>query len=249
MALDGLEAVAVNAAPKGQKVNVVKYADDFIITGASKAVLEEKVKPAVAAFLWERGLELSPEKTHITHIEAGFDFLGFNVRKYKGKLLIKPAKGSVNAFLAEIRGFIKARATIKAVDLIRQLNPKIRGWANYYCHVVSQKTFDRVDYQVLQALWSWIRRRHPNKSVKWRQKRYFRSHGNRNWVFSAWIHNAQGEGVPLDLFKAASIPITRHVKIRADATPFDPAFIDYLASRKRSPRISRLMWEGTMADA
>ena len=249
MALDGLEAVAINAAGKGQKVNVVKYADDFIITGASKAVLEDRVKPAVAAFLWERGLELSPEKTHITHIEAGFDFLGFNVRKYNGKLLIKPAKGSVKAFLAEIRGFIKAHATIKAVDLIRQLNPKIRGWANYYHHVVSQKTFDRVDYQVLQALWSWIRRRHPNKSVKWRQKRYFRSHGNRNWVFSASIHNRQGEGVPLDLFKAASIPITRHVKIRADATPYDPAFTDYLASRKRSPRISRLMWEGTMADA
>ena len=244
MALDGLEAVAINAAGKGQKVNVVKYADDFIITGASKEVLEDIVKPAVAAFLWERGLELSPEKTHITHIEAGFDFLGFNVRKYNGKLLIKPAKGSVKAFLAEIRGFIKARATIKAVDLIRQMNPKIRGWANYYRHVVSQKTFDRVDYQVLQALWSWIRRRHPNKSVKWRQKRYFRSHGNRNWVFSASIHNRQGVGLPLDLFKAASIPITRHVKIRADATPFDPAFIDYLVSRKRSPRMSRLMWVG-----
>jgi len=245
MALDGLEAVAVNAAPKGQKVNVVKYADDFIITGASKEVLEEKVKPAVAAFLWERGLELSPEKTHITHIEAGFDFLGFNVRKYNGKLLIKPAKGSVKAFLAEIRGFIKARATIKAAELIQQLNPKIRGWANYYRHVVSQKTFDRVDYQVSEALWSWIRRRHPKKSVKWKQKRYFRSHGNRNWVFSESIHNAQGEVVPLDLFQAISITITRHVKIRADATPFDPAFTDYLASRKRSPRISRLMWEGT----
>jgi RNA-directed DNA polymerase len=130
MTLDGLEAVAVNAAPKGQKVHVVKYADDFIITGASKELLEEKVKPAVAAFLRERGLELSPEKTRITHIEVGFDFLGFNVRKYNGKLLIKPAKGSVKAFLAEIRGFIKSRATVKTAELIRQLNPKIRGWAS-----------------------------------------------------------------------------------------------------------------------
>ena len=249
MTLDGLEAVAVNAAPKGQKVHVVKYADDFIITGASKERLEEKVKPAVAAFLRERGLELSPEKTRITHIEVGFDFLGFNVRKYNGKLLIKPAKGSVKAFLAEIRGFIKSRATVKTAELIRQLNPKVRGWANYYRHVVSQKTFDYVDHQVFRALWAWIRRRHPNKSATWRHKRYFRHQGNRNWVFSASIRNPQGEAMPLDLFRAASIPITRHVKIRADATPYDPAFADYLASRQRSRRGSRLVWDGAVSES
>jgi RNA-directed DNA polymerase len=249
MTLDGLEAVAVNTAPKGQKVHVVKYADDFIITGASKELLEEKVKPAVAAFLRERGLELSPEKTRITHIEVGFDFLGFNVRKYNGKLLIKPAKGSVKAFLAEIRGFIKSRATVKTAELIRQLNPKVRGWANYYRHVVSQKTFDYVDHQVFRALWAWIRRRHPNKSATWRHKRYFRRQGNRNWVFSASIRNPQGEAMPLDLFRAASIPITRHVKIRADATPYDPAFADYLASRQRSRRGSRLVWDGAVSES
>jgi len=180
---------------------------------------------------------------------GGFDFLGFNVRKYNGKLLIKPAKGSVKAFLAEIRALIKARATVKTEELIRQLNPKIRGWANYYRHVVSQRTFDYVDYQVSQALWAWIRRRHPNKSVAWRQKRYFRSQGNRHWVFSASIRNPQGEATPLDLFRAASIPITRHVKIRAEATPYDPAFADYFASRLRSRRVSRLLWEGALAEA
>lgn len=249
MTLDGLEAVAARAAPKGQKVHVVRYADDFIITGASKELLEEKVKPAVAAFLRERGLELSPEKTRVTHIEEGFDFLGFNVRKYNGKLLIKPAKGSVKAFLAEIRALIRARATAKTEELIRQLNPKIRGWAYYYRHVVSQRTFDYVDYQVSRALWAWIRRRHPNKSVAWRQKRYFRSQGYRNWVFTASIRNPQGEATPLDLFRAASIPITRHVKIRAEATPYDPAFADYVANRLRSRRISRRMWEGALAEA
>ena len=249
MTLDGLEAVAVTAAPKGQKVHVVKYADDFIITGASKELLEEKVKPAVAAFLRERGLELSPEKTRITHIEVGFDFLGFNVRKYNGKLLIKPVKGSVKAFLAEIRGFIKSRATVKTAELIRQLNPKVRGWANYYRHVVSQKTFDSVDHQVFRALWAWIRRRHPNKSATWRHKRYFRRQGNRNWVFSASIRNPQGEAMPLDLFRAASIPITRHVKIRAVTTPYDPAFADYLASRQRSRRSSRLVWDGAVSES
>jgi RNA-directed DNA polymerase len=248
MTLDGLEDVAVKAASKGQKVNVVKYADDFIITGASKELLEEKVKPAVAAFLRERGLELSPEKTRITHIEVGFDFLGFNVRKYNGKMLIKPAKGSMNALLAEVRALIKSRATVKQEVLIRQLNPKIRGWANYYRHVVSQRIFDRVDYQVSQALWTWIRRRHPHKTVAWKQKRYFRRQGNRNWVFSARIRNPQGEAAPLDLFRASSIPITRHVKIRADATPYDPAFADYFASRKRSRRNSWLVWDGSLAE-
>jgi RNA-directed DNA polymerase len=250
MTLDGLEAVAKCAAPKGQKVNVVKYADDFIITGATKEVLEEQVKPAVAAFLRERGLELSPEKTRITHIAVGFDFLGFNVRKYQGKLLIKPAKGSVKAFLSSIRGLIKSRATAKTGELIQQLNPKIRGWANYYRHVVSQRTFDYVDYQVSRALWAWIKRRHPSKSVAWRQKRYFRSEGNRHWVFSASVQNhPQGDVRRLDLFRAAGIPITRHVKIRSEATPYDPAFSDYLATRKRSRRVSPLMWEGSATSA
>jgi len=246
MTLDGLEAVAKSAAPKGQKVHVVKYADDFIITGATKAVLEEQVEPAVAAFLRERGLELSPEKTRITHIEVGFDFLGFNVRKYQGKLLIKPAKGSVKAFLSSIRELIKSRATAKTGELIRQLNPKIRGWANYYRHVVSQRTFDHVDHQVSRALWAWIKRRHPNKSVAWRQKRYFRREGNRNWVFSAPVRNPQGDARQLDLFRAASLPITRHVKIRGAAIPYDPAFSDYLARRKRSRRVSPLVWEGAV---
>ena len=97
LALDGLEEAAQRAAPRHQKVNVVKYADDFIITGASKEVLETKVKPAVVAFLAERGLELSEEKTRITHIDDGFGFLGFNVRKYGGKLLIKPSKQQSSA--------------------------------------------------------------------------------------------------------------------------------------------------------
>src|SRR5580700_5863464 len=141
MALDGLEAAAHKAAPYNQKINVVRYADDFVITGASKEVLETRVRPAVVSFLKERGLELSEEKTRITHIEDGFDFLGFNVRKYAGKMLIKPSRAAVKRFLEDIRELIKARATDKTAQLIQQLNLKLSGWANYYRHVVAKRTF------------------------------------------------------------------------------------------------------------
>jgi len=248
MALDGLEAVARAAAPRNQKIHVVKYADDFVITGASKDVLEMHVKPAVVAFLKERGLTLSEEKTHITHIDDGFDFLGFNVRKYGGKLLTKPAKQSVKRFLDGIRDLIKANAASKTVDLIRQLNAKLRGWANYYRHVVAKQTFSYVDHQIFLALSAWIKRRHPNKSARWQHQRYFRSEGQRAWVFSA-KRDGPGQHAYLDLFRVTSTPIVRHIKIRAAATPYDPAFTDYFTHRAQARRGGRLVWRGMGARA
>jgi RNA-directed DNA polymerase len=132
-------------------------------------VLETKVKPAIEAFLRERGLELSAEKTSITHIDDGFDFLGFNVRKYAGKLLITPAKASVKTFLGDIRGFIKSNKTVKTEHLIRPLNRKIVGWTNYYRHVVAKRTFTYVDHHLFLMLLAWINRRHPNKSNQWKR--------------------------------------------------------------------------------
>jgi RNA-directed DNA polymerase len=207
MVLDGLEQVAVKAASRNQKVNVVKYADDFIITGASREVLEAKVKPAVVAFLKERGLELSEQKTKVTHIDAGFDFLGFNVRKYTGKLLIKPAKHSVKTFLAEIRGFVKSSKAAKTESLIRQLNPRIRGWANYYRHCVAKKTFSYVDHQVFQVLCTWINRRHPKKSTHWKRRRYFRNQGLRNWCFSHQSRASRVRQHGSPWFKRPALPL------------------------------------------
>lgn len=247
MALDGLEEVARRAAPRNQKVNVVKYADDFIITGTSKEVLEGCVKPAVIAFLKERGLELSEEKTRITQIDDGFDFLGFNVRKYGGTLLIKPAKAAVHRFLADVRELIKANTSAKTEALIRQLNSKIRGWANYYRHVVAKKTFAYVDDQVFRALMTWIDRRHPNKSARWKRRRYFRSDGLRNWVFSAKIRDGLGQITCLDLFHASSVPIVRHIKIQGHATPYDPAYRDYFTRRAHSRRVNGHLWQGMVA--
>ncbi len=234
MTLNGLEQAVKSAVSKRDKINVIVYADDFIITGASKEVLEQKVKPAVIDFLQERGLELSLEKSQITHIEDGFDFLGFNVRKYKGKLLIKPSKKSIKAFLYNIRDTVKSNKTAKTENLIRQLNPKIRGWTNYHRHVVSKKTFSYVDKSIFQTLLLWIKRRHPKKSAEWQRKKYFHSQGFRNWIFSARSYDKKGNVRLSDLFKAAGVPIKRHVKIKGVATPYDPVFKDYFERRKKS---------------
>lgn len=231
ISLSGLEEAVRNATSSKDKVKVIAYADDFVITGNSKEVLETKVMPAVVTFLKERGLELSLQKTKITHIDDGFDFLGFNVRKYKGKLLIKPSKKNVKSFLETIRGIIKAHATTKTEDFIHHLNPKIKGWANYFCHVVAKEIFSYIDHHIFQALMKWAKRRHPKKGVEWRRKKYFRSQDLRNWIFSTTVKNEKGECTFLDLWTMAETPIRRHVKIRASATPYDPEYTDYFLKR------------------
>jgi RNA-directed DNA polymerase len=123
------------------KINLVRYADDFVITGISKELLEERVKPVVEAFLAVRGLTLSPEKTKITHIKEGYDFLGQNIRRYDSKLLIKPSKKNVRTFLHEVRDLIKELRAAPQETVIAALNPLIDGWSRYHRHVVSQKTF------------------------------------------------------------------------------------------------------------
>jgi RNA-directed DNA polymerase len=234
MALDGLEKYLREHLPqyhKGQrvKVNLVRFADDFIITGYARAFLESVVKPLVERFFKERGLELSPEKTVITHIEDGFDFLGQNIRKYNGKLLIKPSLKSIQMLLRKIRNIVKANLQAKAENLIRLLNPIIRGWVQYHRHVVSKAVFSAIDHFIFKILWRWARRRHPNKSAHWVKDKYFRSHKERNWIFF-------GEGDRSSkweawLYTAARTSIRRHVKIRGEANPYDPAWEVYFEKR------------------
>src|SRR5437588_6179653 len=181
MTLDGLERAIHEAIPpttrkaREAKVHLIRYADDFLISGSSKELLEQEMKPLVEAFLRERGLQLSPEKTLITHIEDGFDFLGQNVRKYKtgkrDKLLIIPSKKNVKAFLEKIRAIVKANKGLSAGKLIEKLNPMIRGWANYHRHIVSNKAYSSVDAMIYQAIRRWMNRRHRGKSEAWKSKR------------------------------------------------------------------------------
>ena len=235
MTLDGLEARLAEKFPKarqrGLKMNMVRYADDFIITGHSKQWLESEVRPAVVEFLAERGLVLSPEKTKITHIEDGFDFLGWNIRKYNGKLLMKPSKANVKAHLDKIRGVIKANKTAKQANLIRLLNPILRGWANYHSHVVAKETFARNDANVWSLLWQWATRRHPNKSAGWVREKYFKTRGARKWIFVAIEKREDGTQKEVILLNECDTPIQRHVKIKSDANPHDPKWEQYFETR------------------
>ena len=245
MALDGLEA-AVYASVGSSKLarskaqlNVVRYADDFVVTGVSKDVLEFKVLPAVRQFMATRGLELSEEKTRITNIAEGFDFLGQNVRKYDGKLLIKPAKRSVKALLDKLREIIKGNASVTQETLIQKLNPVIRGWAMYHRHVVAKACFSSIDSHIWQLLWKWAKRRHPMKGARWVKNRYFRVDGHRSWDF-ATKGPADGSTSGFRLFRAMTISITRHVKIRGLANPFDPVWTTYFARRRIEKRSVKL---------
>jgi RNA-directed DNA polymerase len=260
-ALDGLERVLSGKYPPktrlrslGDKIpslNFIRYADDFIITSKSKELLEREIKPLVEQFLQERGLELSPTKTVITHVEEGFDFLGQNVRRYpNGKLLIKPSKKSVKIFLNGIRETIKAALGSTAADLIRELNPKIRGWANYHRHVVSKRIFGRVDHEIVFSLWRWARRRQPNKARRWIKGKYFERHRARDWSFVGETYDEQGQLTKVRLLLASRIPIQRHVKVRSDANPYDPVYETYFEKREadhmqntfRGSRILRFLW-------
>ncbi len=237
MTLDGLEAAVYASvsstahARRKHKLNVVRYADDFVVTGISKELLESTVLPAVRQFMAVRGLELSDEKTRITHISEGFDFLGQNVRKYTGKLLIKPAKRSIKSLLDRVREIIQGNASATQAAVIQQLNPVIRGWAMYHRHVVAKACFSSIDSHIWRLLWRWALRRHPTKGARWVRKRYFHAHGHRSWEFAT--NSPAGSDAPrLGLFRAMTISITRHVKIQGAANPFNPAWTTYFTRRR-----------------
>jgi len=237
LTLDGLEKKLREQYPKATpqsrraKVNLVRLADDFIITDSTQELLKQEVEPPVEQFLKERGLELSLEKTHITHITDGFDFLGQHIREYKGKILIQPSRKNVSTFLGKVRRLIKANAQAAIGNLILQLNPVIRGWANYHRYVSSKRTFAKVDHAIFQALWQWAKRRHPKKSKRWIKDKYFHTVGRRHWVFRGQVTGKAGRPQPVQLFGASSLPIQRHVKIKGEANPYDPHWEVYFEER------------------
>lgn len=237
MTLDGLEAALRQRFPRrnrkgpSAKVNLVRYADDFIVTGRSKELLENEVKPLIEEFLSERGLTLSEAKTHITHMETGFDFLGQTIRKYKGKPLVKPSHESVTTFLHKVRTIIKTNKQATAGDLVQKLNPILKGWALYHCHVVSKQTYVRMDHEIFQALWQWACRRHPKQRKEWVRQKYFTGSKQRKWAFFGTVQDKEGKTRKVQLGHLAKTAIKRHVKVKAEANPYDPQWETYFEQR------------------
>jgi len=233
MTLDGLEKVIqdkYHRNSKGKienhyraktKVNLIRYADDFVITSNSKEVAEE-LKTTVSQFLQSRGLTLSEEKTMITHIDKGFDFLGWTFKKYEGKLIVKPSKSSIKNIIRKCSTIIlkEGKASTQS-DLIRRLNQVIRGWTNYQKHVVASKAFSYINNTLYHLLQQWAKHRHPNKNQWWRLNKYWHEKNVKRWLFTTDDYS---------LINLRRIKIVRHPKLQISKTPFLDK--DYFDKRK-----------------
>lgn len=236
MVLDGLEKILRKKYGIKRGIHYVRYADDFVVTGRSKELLENEIRPLIANFLKERGLELSPEKTKVTSITEGFDFLGQNIRKYtcgknRLRLLIKPSKKNVQTFKDNIRGIFQKAGSLDQTELIHLLNPKIRGWANYHRSVVAKIIFNRIDNMLWHQTWWWSKRRHPTKGNQWIHSKYYCRIQLRNHCFSGIEMQKDGKQRRITLLKMADTPIRRHTKIRKQAHLFDPKYDEYFEIR------------------
>jgi len=236
IALDGMESYLKQELRKtythreildSGRTRLVRYADDFVILHENKNVITDS-KRIIKEWLAQIGLELSEEKTSITHSRQALDFLGFNIRHYqtngkhfmeKGKqnergfkLLIKPSKKSIKKHQIALKEVIRSSKASSQDDLIRRLNPIIRGWSNYHRHVVSKAIFGKQDHLLWQKLWAWAKRRHPLKGRHWIANRYFKIIGGRKWCF------ATDES---QLVIHVKTKIRRHVMVKTGASFYD----------------------------
>ena len=249
VALHGLEeAAGVRYRPRHGRADVavagtpilVRYADDVVACCCSQQQAEQ-VKAQLADWLKPRGLVFNEDKTRIVSLDEGFDFLGFNLRRYRrgrqpGKLLIKPSRDAVKRIRKRLADEIRSQRGSNAMALIARLNPIIRGWAAYYRGVVSSDLFSALDQYVWWLTYRWARHSHPNKPKKWIACRYFgrfNKFRNDRWVFGARDRPVNDRGDVAYLVKFSWTPIVRHQIVAGGASPDDPDLIDYWAARRR----------------
>ncbi len=177
----------------------------------------------------ERGLTLSEEKTKVTRITEGFDFLGQNIRLFKDKLRIRPSKDNISNFLKKVSSVINKNKTSQTWTMIIQLNPIIRGGgANYHQHVASSETLNYADYVIWRKLWSWAVRRHPKKGKRWIFRKYYMSKG----MWHGQFYGQDKLGKNYTLYQAYSTKLRFRIKIRSDANIYDPKDEMYYEKRR-----------------
>jgi RNA-directed DNA polymerase len=179
-------------------------------------------------------------------VDDGFDFLGQNVRRSGTKILLEPSAKNVRGFLGKIDEVIQqAGGSLTAAQLIERLNPKIRGSALYHRHASTARTFARVDDMIFRKLWRWARRRHRGKSARWVKVKYFARPGDRRWRFRGFVTDQHGGTQAVFLYRARSMAVCRHVKIRGQANPYDPTWELYFEERLAAQMVSTLTGQGT----
>ena len=231
------------------KPQIIRYADDLVVLHRDKTAIEH-CQRLTADWLAGMGLELSPSKTRIAHTlqpvgdEAGFDFLGFQIRQYpvsrhntargRGfKTLIKPSKDAIRRHYRQLTETISRNKAARQENLIGLLNPVIAGWSHYYRAVVSNNVFQTLDNKLYNRLVRWARFRHPRKSWHWMTHRYWRINPGNGWVFAA------GNGLTLN--RHGSVPIIRHAKVKGSASPYDGRWSYWAARRGNYPGVSNRM--------
>jgi RNA-directed DNA polymerase len=240
MTLDGLEKAIHACVPRRSRVNFIRYADDFIVTAKSKRLIVDKILPAIEAFLAERGLSLSNEKTVITYIKDGFNFLGQTFRKYSNTLRITPSKVSTHELILKVKTIIRKYINASVRAMIGKLNETLRGWANYHRTVVSYKVFSWIDNYIYNQLWRALKHLHSNKSVHWIRQKYWEVKGSYG-AFASAYKTADGRRIVYSLIRVSGIAIKRHRKIIAEANPYLPEFAAYFYRRRHLKDAKSLM--------
>jgi RNA-directed DNA polymerase len=207
---------------------LVRYADDFAVLCATKEQAQ-MVKRQLEPWLESRGLAFNEDKTRVVHLDDGFDFLGFNIRRYHDKLIIKPSREAVQQARRKIREIIREHRGDSARRLIMRLNPFIKGWSTYYRGVVSNETFRRLDDYVFTALRRWGIAGHRNKGWRWVANRYWSQY--KRGSQDKWVFGDRASG--LYLHKFAWTRIVRHTVVKGTVSKDDPALTRYWEDRTR----------------
>ncbi len=240
IALDGMERLfgaenskgnyltPANRLYENKGLNLIRYADDFVVTAPTRNRIISYVLPMLRDFLKKRGMALNDAKTRIIHRNEGFDFLGFNIRQYYGRgraiCLAKPSKKAIKQHLEHIRTVVSMNKQMRADELISKLNPIIRGWANYYCYSSAKETFNYIDYRIWKIIWSWCLRRHPDKGKQWIRHRYFMDVGKRTWIFGE-------RGKNVLIFSRSLRAGLRYTPVKGYNSPYDANLHNYWKKR------------------